>query len=186
MWKHPPTYHVLLDTHTQSFFYIYVVYSQPNVQSIINYHKSAPHFWGAGSALAPFRMTVVRWLLIGCSWCLLKPARLWLAERWAMCLAPANRERPPGNATVRLNSVSKTCEEVCKEHLKKFRLSLFSNTCRLGQLYLKCSMDEPNIVTCTAPVNIAVIKYCKYHVMLNLVFKCGLDSKKRDILSHGG
>lgn len=23
-------------------------------------------------------------------------------------------------------------------------------------------MDKPNIVTCTAPVNIAVIKYCKY------------------------
>lgn len=24
-------------------------------------------------------------------------------------------------------------------------------------------MDKPNIVTCTAPVNIAVIKYCKYY-----------------------
>lgn len=23
-------------------------------------------------------------------------------------------------------------------------------------------MEKPNIVTCTAPVNIAVIKYCKY------------------------
>lgn len=28
------------------------------------------------------------------------------------------------------------------------------------------STDKPNIVTCTAPVNIAVIKYCKYHLDL--------------------
>lgn len=25
-------------------------------------------------------------------------------------------------------------------------------------------MDKTNMVTCTAPVNIAVIKYCEYHL----------------------
>lgn len=142
-------------------------------------HTQSDTGGGRSLSLPYFRTTVVRWSLIGCPDRSVATARLWLADASATCSTPANRERAPGKRYRRRGRAA-----LAKLWLVNTRgpgsgafKNIRAHFCPWKHRFTytakpEDSMDKTNIVTCTAPVNIAVIKYCKCHLELCLALCC--------------